>query len=144
MADQIDPAIMADIDIMAKAEFDFWKDNATPEQRAAGVAEMERWTNDPEFAAAEGEKMQKFFTESDVNNDGRLDLAEYRVFISKLQADGASRGQFVDNPPGSDEQGYNIMNRLDPANDGITMAEFGMIMEISVAKSQELKAAAGL
>ena len=49
MADAISAELMADIRTHATDGFNHWKENATEEQKAAGIAELAKWTSDEAF-----------------------------------------------------------------------------------------------
>mmetsp|Transcript_45265 Transcript_45265/g.60097 ORF Transcript_45265/g.60097 Transcript_45265/m.60097 type:complete len:83 (-) Transcript_45265:298-546(-) len=68
---------MAELTQFATEQYNNWKSKATPEIKAAAVAEMENFKNDPAFAGARMAKLGELFTSSDSDGDGRLTLAEF-------------------------------------------------------------------
>ena len=95
---------------------------ATPAQKADADAEMARYMAEPEFAAAEMAKMGEDFAAADSNSDGKLVLAEFVVFMGKMQAREEAKGGYWDAAQNLEEQ-YNLHNRQ-AEGDGITMQDF--------------------
>ena len=70
--------------IQAKAtvHYDDMKANATAEQMTAYWALVERVRSDEEFKAGFMAKLMTQWSEADANNDGKLDLEEFRAFAN--------------------------------------------------------------
>ena len=71
---------MDTINTRAAEQYQSWKETATPEQRAKGLETLNKYKNDPDFRAQTMADLAQIWTESDANQDGKLDLAEYRVW----------------------------------------------------------------
>ena len=88
-------------------------------------------------------KMDKAWNDADANQDGMLDLAEYRVFYATLKAISVEEGNYVDAEDLSEEQ-YNILNSISADGDGVSRGDLRAFMGPYQAKWQELKQQAGL
>ena len=82
-----------------------FKQNATPEQKAARNAKYQRYREDPEFMAEKMVQVSKMFSDADVNGDGRLNLEEYRTFNTAVKADAANTGEWIE-ADDHDEENY--------------------------------------
>ena len=127
MAEQQAPALPQDIQDAIRGlctdSYAYWKANATEEQKAVGLAEMEKYTSDPAFVQAEMTFMQTSFdAQSPV--DGRLDGPKYLTWIKALQANGAARGNFEDNRDGPINDTYVQLNKITAGTDGVSMDDF--------------------
>ena len=60
-APQLPADLQKDIDAHAEDGFIQWRDNSTPEQKATGSAEADRWTSDPAFAQEQEQFMYNLF-----------------------------------------------------------------------------------
>ena len=88
-------ALQTEIRGLATEAFNYWKANSSEAQRAVGMSDMEKFTNDPAFIEQEMTAMQTAFdAQSPV--DGRLDVAKYVAWINALQTAGEARGNFED------------------------------------------------
>ena len=78
----------ATVAIQAFAEdgFNNWKNSASQEQKDAGVAELMKYTTDPEYAGAQMTQCQAAFASSDADSDGLLNAEEFAVFDGKMSA----------------------------------------------------------
>ena len=147
MAEAEQPALPADIlaDIRTEAteSFNYWKENSTEAQRAVGMEELRKFTEEPEFIAQEMASMQADFdAQSPV--DGRLDEAKYVAWIKAIQAKGEARGNFEDSREEPMKRTYAILNRITAGSDGVSMDDFNSVMGPWMAIFGELKAAAGM
>ena len=69
---------------LASSAYSNWKAKATPEMIAKGLADLEKYKNDPAFAQTKVEEFAKLFQEADANGDGRVDHDEYMVLMGKV------------------------------------------------------------
>ena len=129
------------INTRATEQYNEWKAGATAEQKASGMEKLERYKTDETFRTAHMAKMQQAWDDADANNDGKLDLAEYRVFDAAMRAMKTADGEWHESDHA--EANYGIGNSLSEG-DGITMAEMRQAMAPWLAKFEELKAADGL
>ena len=133
--------ILADIRTEATESFNYWKENSTEAQRAVGMEELRKFTEEPEFIAQEMASMQADFdAQSPV--DGRLDEAKYVAWIKAIQAKGQARGNFEDSREEPMKRTYAILNRITAGSDGVSMDDFNAVMGPWMAIYSELKAAA--
>ena len=117
--------IQAQLREECKSSYAHWVANSTPEMVAKGKAINEEMKNDPERAAAEMAKVATWFTESDANNDGRLDEAEYIVFSKKMVEDAITNGTASVGPEeGHHTRMFAIYDQIDPATPGVSMEEW--------------------
>ena len=77
------PEQEATLTTLATEGYNHWKANATPEIKAAGDAEMQKFMTDPAVGAAEMARVAADFTECDADGNGRLNKAEYTAFLEK-------------------------------------------------------------
>ena len=135
--------ILADIRTLATEGFNFWKENSTEAQRAVGMEELRKWSEDQTFIAQEMESIQADFdAQSPV--DGRVDEAKYIAWIKAMQAKSSARGNFEDSREEPMKRTYAILNRLTAGSDGVSMDDFNSVMGPWMAIFGELKAAAGM
>ena len=135
--------ILADIRTEATESFNYWKENSTEAQRAVGMEELRKFTEEPEFIAQEMASMQADFdAQSPV--DGRLDEAKYVAWIKAIQAKGEARGNFEDSREEPIKRTYAILNRLTAGSDGVSMDDFNSVMGPWMVIFGELKTAAGM
>ena len=125
----------------ATAQFASWKATSTPEQKASGLAKLERFKNDEAYKNEEMAKFTKMYTDADTNGDGKLDRAEYTVFADAVRAAKAAEGEW-DDQENFDDVDYEMMNSISEG-DGFTMADMWTIFGPWMAKFEELKAADG-
>ena len=61
-------------------QYSAWKANATPEQKTADAEYSIRMASDPAFAGHYNANIWAMWTAADADNDGRLNLAEFKVY----------------------------------------------------------------
>ena len=103
--------------------FPYWRDNCTDAQRAKGLEEMSKFETDEAWTANIMEEIKQQFAAADVNNNQRLERAEYRVFINAMKATSKARGNFEDDRPETIDQAYDAENMVDPTVEGVSMAD---------------------
>ena len=86
----------------------------------------------------------KMFSDADVNGDGVLDEAEYRVFMAAGVAKGRSEGHYVDDSEEKIVRSYALANRVTPGVEGLSMSDMFAPMALYHTKFNELKTADGL
>ena len=148
MADQAAPQLsaelMTELRTLTTDGFEHWRTNCTEEQKAAGLVELEKFTSDPAFQGQIMGEMAASFASAGANEAGLVNEAQFCTFYAALMASGASRGNFTDARPDMVSRSYTLTNRVDPATDGCSFADFMTLMGASMAMNEELKAAAGL
>ena len=137
-APAIPEAVMVKINERATAQYANWKATATEEQKTKGLEEMEKFKTDEEFRNTRMGVMNQNFTDSDVDGDGKLNLAEFRVWEAKGHEESRRHGTWAEE--GHTEENYAVANMLSEG-DGVTIAEFWTIITPWMAKFEELKAA---
>ena len=135
-------AVMTAIRTRATSQYNEWKTSATAEQKAGGIERMNKMKNEPEFRAEMMGKMTQMWNEADANQDGKLDLAEYKNWQASMDALAVERGDWRESGDHSEEN-YNLCNQIGEG-DGITQAEMFSIMGPWMKIFEELKAADGL
>ena len=93
---------------------------------------------DEEFKNQRKQEMENAWNEADVDGDGKLNLAEYRVFEQKRREMKESNGEWHESDHA--EANYAILNSLS-AGDGFTQAEMYSTFAPWMAKFEEVKAA---
>ena len=108
--------------IIARATdmYNEWKSTATEEQKASGLAWMNRYKTDEAFRTEHKNKMTVLWNEADADSDGVLNLAEYKVFDAAMRKFKVDAGEWHESDHA--EENWNIGNSLSAA-DGVTMAE---------------------
>ena len=113
--------------------YNFHKANATDANKAKAKELNDRFQTDPSYGASEMEVVNKIWTESDLNQDGRLDLEEFRAFMATTNARSAELGLFVSSWEGQVDKSYASMNGIS-AEEGLTMQEWlascGIVMKL--------------
>ena len=137
-------AAVAAIHAFAEDGFNAWKVGASEAQRAAALAEMEKYTTDPNFAAIEMAKVQAAFGVADLDDDGLLTEAEFASFDAATNSDSAAKGHWVDLRPEARTANFNALNLINTEENGVSFTAWATGMGIMVAKYQELKAEARL
>jgi hypothetical protein len=87
-------------------------------------------------------KVNAQWAAADANNDGKLDLAEWKVFSQASRKAEADEGNWVDQDDRAEET-YAAFNQMSEG-DGFTIAEMFTCYGPWIAKFEELKAAAGM
>ena len=125
----------------ARALYDMMKKGMaqlTEEQNAKNAELRKAFMTDENAKKEMMEEMQATFTAADTNNDGLLDLAEFKDFRSKSEANNTARGGF--NPTMSEEDieaAYNIHNSGNPDKDGVALADIFANMGVMMATAKE-------
>ena len=95
------------------------------EQRAANKAAYAATMGDEEKRAAFMKQMADTFTAADTNADGVLDLAEFKDFMQKLQANGEAAGYHVPQPNDADmEARFGVFDRYNAETTGVSLPDF--------------------
>ena len=121
MALEMNEEQTAQFKVLVKEGFDWWMSKATPEAKTAADALLARYTSDQEFAAAEGAKCATAFSEADADGNGLLNLAEYEVFITKMEENDRAQGTFVEPCPGINAKMFNFFVGLFGNAEGINL-----------------------
>ena len=66
--------------------YNYHEANATEANKAKAKELNDKFTTDPSYGASEMEVMNTLWAEADLNQDGRLDLEEFRAFMAKANA----------------------------------------------------------
>ena len=80
------PELVAKIETLAAAHYADIKANATAEQLNTFWARQERFNKDAEFKAETMTRLTNIYNESDADQDGKLNLAEFKAFMLKSNA----------------------------------------------------------
>ena len=99
-----------------------------------------KWKSDPEAKAKVMQDMQDSYDAADADKDGRLNPEEWKVWIAAMRAKQAERGEWGDTRESSENRYYELCNRVDPDQPGISMADWKAVMGASMVKHMELKA----
>ena len=100
-----------------------------------------KWQQDPEAKAKVMGDMNTLYEAADADKDGRLNPEEYKVWIASMRAKQAERGEWGDTRESSEQRYYELCDMVTPDQPGISLADFKVIMGVSMGKHQELKAA---
>ena len=119
-AGAIPQATLDMINTRATAQYNEWKNGATEEQKASGLAMLQRYKTDEAFRTEHQGRMATAWTDADADGDGMLNLAEYRVFDAAMRKFKVDAGEWHESDHA--EENWNIGNSLSAA-DGVTMAE---------------------
>ena len=142
MANPASPAFPArTLDLItarATSQYNEWKAALTDEQKATEMDKLRTLWNGPNFNAEFTAKQAQIFSDSDANQDGKLDLAEYKVWEGKMRAQACENGTWFEAEDHSDEN-YNVCNSIGDG-DGVTHDQLLQIMAVWMPKFESLKA----
>ena len=88
-------------------------------------------------------KMGQAWLEADEDQDGKLDLAEYRNFYNAIKAINIAEGVWVEEDDRAEDY-YYILNTISSEEEGVSRADLRAYMGTWNTKWEELRAAAGL
>ena len=111
-------ATLEKINARATAQFATWKATATAEQKATGLATLEKFRNDEAFKAQHMEKFNKAWTDADSNGDGKLDRAEFGAWAAAMRTLKTEEGDWFE-AENHDDEDYELMNGVSEG-DGFT------------------------
>ena len=140
-ANTLSPELTARVEQLATEGFADWAANATAEQKAAGVAQHEKFMSDPEYGQQEMAKVPVMWGEADANADGLLDEAEYIVFAQKQRDHSASTGNYATEMPGFDSRMWALCNESNPATPAVAMSEYMVVIGVVMVKWEALRQA---
>ena len=141
---QINEELAAAISDSMVEVFNLWKTTCTEEQKAAALRKMDEYTSNPNFEAEYHARQMELFTAADANSDGLLDAAEYVTYYNSAMAEKTAAGEWTDPTEDRAATQYALMNRVNPAQDGITYDDVKAFIAASMPKMAELRAAEGL
>ena len=141
---QINEELAAAINDSMVEVFNLWKTTCTEEQKAAALRKMDEYTSNPNFEAEYHARQMELFTAADANSDGLLDAAEYVTYYNSAIAEKTAAGEWTDPTEDRAATQYALMNRVNPAQDGITYDDVKAFIAASMPKMAELRAAEGL
>ena len=140
----MDPEVVNMMNALAVESFNKWKDTSTDAQKQVALEGLAKFSTDEEYKNTEMAVFNQQFQDADVNNDGVLDRDEYIVFTKVAEAREAARGGWIMDDDEYTGRFYVAANAVTPGTDGVSMADMMQAIGVVMAKSQELKAAAGL
>ena len=122
------PELVARIQATATAHYTDIKANATAEQLSAFWERQEKYNNDSEFKATAYARLTSDYNESDADQDGKLNLAEFKAFMLKNNVKQREAGCYArDLADGELEEMFNDVNAV-AEGDGVTMQDFIVYM----------------
>ena len=140
LSEECKAAIIAD----TESAYATWKAGCTEEQKAAAHAMMERYNAEPAFKAEKMTQVNQMFTDADTNGDGVLDRSEWGVFHQKSNEMKVAEGNYVDDRADREQTKYAVLNLINPAQEGVTMADIRQSMVAAHPRWEELRIADGL
>ena len=126
---------------LATEAYTNWKSKATEEIRAAGLAELERFKTDANYATERLTKFAEMFQAADADGNGRLDRAEFAVLMEKVHEEAKAKGQFVEPIPEHQDRIYELYNEIAGGEEGFTYENQLAFSGKMMAMYGELKAA---
>ena len=122
--------------------FTFYSDimaNASDEQKNIYFGRHMKMQQDQEFKEANMARLATDWNESDADQDGKLNLAEFRTFFGKLCAVEREAGCYVrDLPDTETEEMFSCMNQVSEG-DGIVLTDFYVYMGAFMTKFYMMK-----
>ena len=113
----------------------------TPEEREKNK-QMRQEAMSEENKEATIAQIAGLFNESDANADGALDLAEYTVFMEKMDAGMAEKGMKTPTREADTlSTMFGILDRANPESNGVTFADWSACM-MAMQKAIQAKMAA--
>ena len=88
-------------------------------------------------------KFNDTWNSADANQDGLLDLAEFKVYMAATREHMANMGTFAGERPGGDEETYAVCNESNPDREGIALAEYMGVMGHMAVEMAKIKAEEG-
>ena len=127
------------INTMATAHWNDWKENATAEQKATYKDRYQKMQGDVEFRNTTMAGLGEDWNGSDADGDGKLNLDEFLVYMGKAKAKETAAGCYVRPDPDNARTTtlYNIANTVSEG-EGIIMMEFFTVMGPWMAKYLEV------
>ena len=126
---------------IAVEAYENWQTKGSEEVKQTGLAEQAKFQESPEHAEQKLAVFRNMFNECDVDGDGRLNLAEYKVLKQKAQELQKAGGRWVEPVADHDEREYALFNEVAGGEEGFTFEQqltfSGKYMQIF----NELKAA---
>ena len=141
-APELPPAVLEAIIARATAQYETWKTTTTPEEKTQLNESLANMRNQPNLKEERMAQAEEDWRNADLDNDGRLNLAEYRAWNEVQNRRKAETGFWVE-PGDHTEEDYNIVNQIDET-EGITQAQLWQMAGPWLQKWHALKAADGL
>ena len=139
----LSPELTARVQAITRSAYAHWAGNCTQEQKDKALADQEKFKTDPEHNAAKMAKFNDTWNSADANQDGLLDLAEFKVYMAATREHMANMGTFAGERPGGDEETYAVCNESNPDREGIALAEYMGVMGIMAVEMAKIKAEEG-
>ena len=108
---------------IATEAYQNWKSKATDEVRQQGLAEVEKFKTDPEYATQRLAAFQEMFNASDADGNGRLNKEEFRTLMNKVHDEARAKGQFIEPVPEHFDLTYDLYNEIAGGEEGFTYAD---------------------
>jgi hypothetical protein len=118
-----------------------WNENATAEQKAVYRERYTKMSVDVEFRNTRMAEMTADWSESDADGDGKLNVEEFKVYITKAKARETTAGCYTRPDPGEARttEMYNAANSIGEG-EGIVMMDFFTVMGPWMTKYLEITA----
>jgi hypothetical protein len=118
--------------------FNDMKANATAEQKALYFERIQKNQTDPAFQSQNMANLNEDWNASDADQDGKLILAEFQVWLTKAKDRERAAGVYVrPDDPARAEAFYNLINAVSEG-DGVVLMDFFKVMGPWMAKYLEL------
>ena len=140
---QLDPTPdqMTAIRDIATEGYNTWKAGATVEHHTKATERMNRMHGNPEAGQQEIARITADFQAADADGDGRLNLAEYKVYMEKQMENARELGTYVEPAAGHWDREYALYNQIVGGEEGFTFGEYLALVGRTLAVVRELKAA---
>ena len=136
----IPPGALEQIQELAVENYNDFKANATPEEKAFTWDFFAKF-NKPENKEMRDNhnlKIKAEWNAADANADGLLNLDEFRAWYASSRATRREEGWFL--PTDDADRAYNVMNLVTEGADGVSIADYYSNMSAYFRKWYELKA----
>ena len=131
--------LVADLQKFGEEGYNTWKVEATPEQKAAGDADLKKFMEDPAHGAAENAAMVEAFKTA-TGGAERANKDQFTAFYKMVQERGTKRGNWENMTAEFYDKNWSLVTRVDPSKEGASLGDFMAMTEIVVGKLFECKA----
>ena len=136
MAINMTPELEQQMQAIAVEATDYYKANCPAETKAAIEAMTENMKNDEAARTEMINMMTEKFAAADANGDGRLDQAEFDVYVASLEEAGRAKGIFWEQKPGLRSRYFELFTAMTGEAEGLTAEQY-MVCQKKLREAME-------
>ena len=118
------PELEQQMQAIAAEAVEYYNANCPAETKAAIEAMQANMANDEAARNEMMTMMSEKFAAADANGDGRLDQAEFDVFVAALEEAGRAKGVFYEQKPGLRSRYYGLFTAITGEAEGLTVEQY--------------------